>query len=100
MAGPQCEKDRSGGKAIFFRLQAVRFSLFRHSPDGECHLPPPGEGIWRASYPSTPQIPSPVAKNARSRAKKRLREKHCVYFAKTFFNLAYLGRDATVGRSG
>ena len=39
-------------------------------------------------------------KNARSRAKKRLREKHRVYFAKTFFNLAYLGRDATVGRSG
>ena len=44
------------------------------------------------SFPGCKKCPQP--------RKKRLREKHRVYFAKTFFNLAYLGRDATVGRSG
>ncbi len=28
----------------FYRLLAVTFSLFRHPPDGGCHLPPLGEG--------------------------------------------------------
>ena len=33
-----------GRKPRFYRLLAVTFSLFRHPPDGGCHLLPPGEG--------------------------------------------------------
>ena len=39
------EMTAAGGICeAFYCLPAVTFSLFRHSPGGECHLPPLGEG--------------------------------------------------------